>query len=91
MKIKNIGSKVINIGQCLLQPDQECTPKPADGFDESNEVLKLFEKMGLIQIIHDQKQGNETEESVVENEGEYKPKRGGRRTKVQAEDPAAEE
>lgn len=91
MKIKNIGSKVINIGQCLLQPDQECTPKPADGFDESNEVLKLFEKMGLIQIIHDQKRGKETEEPAVENEGEEKPKRGGRRTKVQTEEPAAEE
>lgn len=99
MKIKNIGTKVINIGQCLLLPDQECVPNAADGFDESNEVLKLFEHMGLIQIIHDQKRGikeaeepsEETEGPAVENEGEEKPKRGRRKSKEQAEAPAAEE
>lgn len=92
MKIKNIGTKVINIGQCLLLPDQECTPNAADGFDESNEVLKLFEQMGLIHIIHDQKRGiKETEGPAVENEGEEKPKRGRRKSKEQAEAPAAEE
>ena len=89
MKIKNIGTKVINIGQCLLLPDQECTPNPADGFDESNEVLKLFEQMGLIQIIHEQKRGSK--EPAAENEGEEKPKRGGRKPKAPVEEPAAEE
>ena len=55
--------------------------------------------MGLIHIIHDQKRGiketeetsEETEGPAVENEGEEKPKRGRRKSKEQAEAPAAEE
>lgn len=48
MIIKNVGSKIINVGHVVLMPDAEMT---ADEAIKSNPALQAFEKMGFIKFI----------------------------------------